>query len=185
MGADAVASGSSASKSAAPRRRARGPRVRVVEAWVFTCRFRTYCHVLTGCGRTPVWSQCTATALATPVSYQSIAFTATGFVSGYRFSDTASFSKSDAPSGAGHRPTLPRLPRETMLFRIADIQHAPRIALHVDRLMHRVAKDVRPGFAATVIQIRDPANVVLRFPEMRNARAARHRSGTSVVGCQT
>src|ERR1700688_3355390 len=174
MRADAVASGSSASKNAAPRRRARGPRVRVVEAWVFTCRFRAYCHVLTGCGRTPVWSQCTA--------YR---FSDTGFVSEYRFCATASFSKSDAPSGAGHRPTLPRWPRETMLFRIADIQHAPRIALHVDRLMHRVAKDVRPRFAATVVQIRDPANVVLRFPEMRNARAARHRSRTSVVGCQT
>src|ERR1700687_4602396 len=166
MRADAVARGSSASKSAAPRRRARGPRVRVVEAWVFTCRFRTYCHVLTGCGRTPVWSQCTA--------YR---FSDTGFVSGYRFSDTASFSKSDAPSGE-------RWPLETMLFRIADIQHAPRIALHVDRLMHRVAKDVRPRFAATAVQVRDPANIVLRFPEMRNTRAARHRPRASVVGRQ-
>src|ERR1700687_1484072 len=101
MRADAVASGSSASKSATPRRRAQGPRVRVVEAWVFTCRFRTCCHVLTGCGRTPVWFQCIA--LAIPVSYRGIAFTVIGFVSGYRFSDTVSFSKSDAPLGAGHR----------------------------------------------------------------------------------
>src|ERR1700675_2564989 len=107
MRADAVASGNSASKSVAPRRRARGPRVRVVEAWVFTCRFRTYRQVLTGCGRTPVWSQCTAyrfsntgfvsryrldryqlririSPLPRPGSYQDIAFTATRFVSGYR-----------------------------------------------------------------------------------------------------
>src|ERR1700687_3883922 len=105
MRADAVASGSSASKSAAPRRRAREPRVRVVEAWVFTCRFRAYCHVLTGCGRTPVQSQCIALAtpisyrgivfyryqlririspLPLPTSYQGIAFTSTNFVSGYR-----------------------------------------------------------------------------------------------------
>src|ERR1700682_926527 len=97
MRADADASGSSASKSATPRRRARGPRVRVVEAWVFTCRFRTHCHVLTGCGTTPVWSQCIA--LAIPASDQDIAFTATGFVSGYRFSDIATSSKSDDPLG--------------------------------------------------------------------------------------
>src|ERR1700687_5011987 len=174
MRADAVASGNSASKSVAPRRRARGPRVRVVEAWVFTCRFRTYCHVLTGCGRTPVWSQCTA--------YR---FSDTGFVSGYRFSDTASFSKSDAPLGAGIVRRSHNGHGRRMLFRMADGQHAPSIPLHVDRFMYRVAENVRARFAAAVVQIRDPANVVLRFPEMRNARAARHRSRTSVIGCQT
>src|ERR1039458_9159382 len=68
------------------------------------------------------------------------------------------------------------------LFRIADVQHAPSIPLYVDRLVHRVAEN---GFAAAVVQVRDPANVVLRFPEMRNPRAARHRSRTSVIGCQT
>src|ERR1700676_2990217 len=184
MRADAVTSGSSASKSAAPRRRARGPRVRVVEAWVFTCRFRTYCHVLPGCGRPPVWSQCTATALATPVSYQSIAFTATGSYQGIALAILrVSLNQMPLP-GLGHRPTLQRWPLETMLFRIADIQHAPRIALHVDRLMHRVAKDVRPRFAATAVQVRDPANIVLRFPEMRNTGAARHRPRASVVGRQ-
>src|ERR1700732_2306695 len=143
MRADAVTSGNSASKSAAPRRRARGPRVRVVEAWVFTCRFRTYCHVLTGCGRTPVWSQCTA--------YR---FSDTGFVSEYRFYryrfriqgialaiPQVSLNQMPLP-GLGHRPTLPRWPRrETVLFRIADIQHAPRIALHVDPLMHRADQE--------------------------------------------
>src|SRR5580704_13693234 len=118
MPADAVASGSSASKSAAPRRRARGPRVRVVEAWVFTCRFRTHCHALSGCGRTPVWSQCTA--------YR---FSDTGFVSGYRFSDTAIFLN-QTPLQGWASSDAPTMATETMLLGIADIQHAPRIALH-------------------------------------------------------
>src|ERR1039458_9624036 len=44
------------------------------------------------------------------------AFPHLGFVSGYRFSDTASLSESDAPSGAGLRPgnaafTAPRASR--------------------------------------------------------------------------
>src|SRR5258708_12637973 len=66
-------------------------------------------------------------------------------------------------------------------FRVADVQHAPSIALHVDRRMHRVAKNVRPRFAAAVVQVRDPSNIVLRFPVSRNASAARPRSRTSVI----
>jgi hypothetical protein len=42
----------------------------------------------------------------TKAPYQGVAVSDTGFVSGYRFSDTASSSKSDAPLGAGRR--LPR-----------------------------------------------------------------------------
>jgi hypothetical protein len=55
------------------------------------------------------------------------------------------------------------------------MQHTLSIALHDYRFMHRT-ENKRAWFAAAFVQAGDPANVVLRFPEMRNACAPRYRS---------
>src|SRR5271155_412238 len=67
--------------------------------------------------------------------------------------------------------------------RVADVQHSPSIPLHADRFVHRVPKN--RVAAAIVIQVRDPADVVLCFPELRNTGTARYGPRASVISSQT
>ena len=78
-----------------------------------------------------------------------------------------------------------RYHRGKPLICIAEVQDASRIAPHNDwGRGWRVDPPVKYGFAATIVQSRDPPNVVLRLPETGNARTARHRSRAGVISGQ-
>src|SRR5271154_3285097 len=80
--------------------------------------------------------------------------------------------------------TQPAMQSCGLLFRVAEVQDAPVIALHMHGIMHSAPDHMGAGSAA-LVQAGNTANIVLRLPEMRNPRAARDRARTGVISRQT
>src|ERR1700688_4233684 len=77
------------------------------------------------------------------------------------------------------------LTQKKPLLRVADVQHAPGIPLYMHRVAHRSADNVGASLLAAAVQIGNTANIILRFPEMRNARAPGDRARASVISRKT
>src|SRR5205807_1968435 len=67
---------------------------------------------------------------------------------------------------------------------VADVKHATRIPLNPDRIVYRVADDIRPRIGTAVVNLGDPPNIVPGFRNMRYSGAACHRSRARVVSRQ-
>src|ERR1700675_4224302 len=66
------------------------------------------------------------------------------------------------------------------LFRVADVQHATSVALHVYRIVHWIGDDHRSRGAA-IIQVRNPADIIPGFRIVWHSSAPRHRLRPGVV----
>src|SRR5208282_3532162 len=69
-------------------------------------------------------------------------------------------------------------------FRVADVKHTPRVPLHMNWIMHGAFQKVRTWVRSSVVQLRDPFDVVSSLGKVRHPGAARHGSLARVIGGQ-